>query len=71
MQRIGCTIVKSWELIRLLEINDWTKSRQAGSHVTMTKQGKRNIIVPVHSGKDINKGILYSILKIAEIQRIK
>lgn len=58
------------ELIKLMKKNGWKLVRISGSHHILTKDGERPIPVPVHGKKDINKGLLKTILKQAEI-RIK
>jgi mRNA interferase HicA len=52
------------ELFKLLYTNGWVVTRQSGSHCIMhhpEKNGK--IIIPFHSGKEVKKGLLISILK--------
>jgi len=52
------------ELFRLLRKNGWIISRQSGSHIIMINQiRRRKIILPYHSGKEVKKGLLNSILK--------
>jgi predicted RNA binding protein YcfA (HicA-like mRNA interferase family) len=57
------------ELVRKLEADGWFSAGQTGSHRHFrhpTKQGL--VIVPVHAGKEIGKGLLHSILKKAGLK---
>jgi predicted RNA binding protein YcfA (HicA-like mRNA interferase family) len=52
------------ELLRLLNENGWTIIRQSGGHIIMANPGKKGkIIIPFHTGKEVKKGLLKSILK--------
>lgn len=60
------------ELFRLLKKDGWFEVRQKGSHVIMKHPTKLNIIpVPYHAGKEVKKGMLQAILKLAEIKTNK
>ncbi len=50
------------ELVKLLKKNGWTIERIKGSHFIMYK-GPKAISIPVHSSKDLPKGILNKLLK--------
>jgi mRNA interferase HicA len=54
------------ELIRVLERAGYTRTRQTGSHVILTKAGKRSIPVPVHP-RALKRGLQEAILKQAEL----
>ncbi len=54
------------ELIKVLEKAGFTKARQTGSHVIMTKAGKWSIPVPVHA-KTLKRGLQEGIFKQAEL----
>jgi mRNA interferase HicA len=54
------------ELIRILEKAGYTRARQTGSHVILTKAGKRSIPVPVHP-KTLKRGLQEAIFKQAEL----
>lgn len=54
------------EMISLLEENDFTFSRQGGSHKIFRKKGFPPISVPCH-GKDLKRGLTARILKDAGI----
>lgn len=50
----------------------WYEIRQKGSHVIMKHPVKSNIIpVPFHASKEMKKGTLQAILKLAEIETNK
>ncbi len=64
--------MKSSELLRLLKKDGWLVVRQAGSHIRMKHPTKQNqLTVPFHSGKEVKKGTMQSILKDAEIKTNK
>jgi len=50
------------ELVRLLEKDGWVLDRIKGSHHIMIKDNK-TLSVPVHSSKDLGKGLLNKLLK--------
>jgi len=50
------------ELVRLLEKDGWVLDRIKGSHHIMIKDNK-TLLVPVHSSKDLGKGLLNKLLK--------
>lgn len=57
------------ELDKLLKSNGWFPVRSKGSHVQYQhKEYPNTIAVPNHSGKDIKKGTLNSILKQAGLK---
>jgi len=56
-------IFKPGEIIRLLEKNGFVKISQEGSHVKMRNQENTTIIIPVHSNKDLKKGLAFAILR--------
>ncbi len=60
--------MKHSELLRILKKNGWYEIRQKGSHIIMQHPTKPNIIpVPYHASKEVKKGTLQAILKLAEI----
>lgn len=64
--------MKSSELVRLLKKDGWFEVRQRGSHIIMQHPVKRNIVpVPFHASKEVKKGTLQAILKLAEIETNK
>lgn len=50
------------EMLKLLKKYGWKVERQEGSHCQLFKNGKR-ITVPIHSNKDLKKGLEQRILK--------
>ncbi|OKP04518.1 type II toxin-antitoxin system HicA family toxin [Xenorhabdus eapokensis] len=50
--------MSSTELIKRLMANGWTKARQDGSHITLTKPGITKIITVPHPRKDASKGVI-------------
>ncbi|AXC15085.1 hypothetical protein ACPOL_5841 [Acidisarcina polymorpha] len=57
------------ELVRRLEADGWYRTGQTGSHRHFrhpTKEGL--LIVPMHAGKEIGRGLLHSILKKAGLE---
>ncbi|EBA1658104.1 type II toxin-antitoxin system HicA family toxin, partial [Salmonella enterica] len=48
----------SAELIKRLIADGWVKTRQNGSHVTLTKPGVAKIISVPHPRKDSSKGVI-------------
>lgn len=55
--------------ITALEKIGFHVTRQKGSHVRMQHEDGRVITIPVHSGKNLGKGLLRKILRDAEISR--
>lgn len=61
--------MKSSELLRLLKKDGWYEVRQKGGHIIMQHPVKHNIVpVPFHASKEVKKGTLQAILKLAEIE---
>ncbi len=57
-------MVKYNELLRILRKDGWYTIRQKGSHILMKHPIKKGqLSVPYHSGKEVKKGLLRSILK--------
>jgi len=53
-------------------MDGWYEVRQKGSHIIMQHPTKPNIIpVPFHGSKEMKKGTLRQILKMAEIETNK
>ncbi len=64
--------MKSRELLKLLKQNGWYELRQSGSHIIMEHSTNKNkISIPFHTSKEIKKGTLKAILKLAEIKTNK
>lgn len=54
-------------LVKLLQQNGWVLDRVSGSHHKLVKGG-RHIVVPVHAGKDLARGLELAILKKAGLR---
>jgi predicted RNA binding protein YcfA (HicA-like mRNA interferase family) len=66
------TFMKSSELLRLLKRDGWFEVRQKGSHIIMRHPVKPDMIpVPFHASKEMPKGTLRQILKMAGIKTDK
>jgi predicted RNA binding protein YcfA (HicA-like mRNA interferase family) len=64
--------MKSSELLRIIKKHGWYEVRQKGSHIILRHPTKTNIIpLPFHSSKEMKKGTLRAILKLAEIETNK
>lgn len=57
------------EVINVLEKLGFQVMRQKGSHVRMQHEDGRVVTIPVHSGKNIGRGLLRKILRDVEITR--
>ncbi len=55
-------VVKTRELIRVLENLGFFKHHQVGSHAQFKHPDGRRTTVPVHVGKDLNRGTLRGII---------
>jgi len=55
------------ELLKILKAHGFREARQSGSHVIMRHPDGRRTVVPVHSGKDLGKGLLRKILRETEL----
>ncbi len=62
-------MLKTNVLVRALEKAGFRIVRQKGSHVRMKHPDGRVVTVPVHSGRDIGRGLLRKILRDAELTR--
>lgn len=51
------------EFCRVLSRNGWQEIRIRGSHHTWHKPERGNVTVPVHSGRDLGRGLLAALLK--------
>jgi predicted RNA binding protein YcfA (HicA-like mRNA interferase family) len=61
--------VRPQELVRILEADGWFSTGQTGSHGQFRHPSKPGLlIVPMHAGKEIGKGLLHSILKKAGLK---
>jgi predicted RNA binding protein YcfA (HicA-like mRNA interferase family) len=51
------------EMCRALERNGWKHVRTKGSHFRYAKPGQADIVVPVHGGKSLKRGMQQAIMK--------
>jgi predicted RNA binding protein YcfA (HicA-like mRNA interferase family) len=69
LQYASKTTVKPQELVGILEEDGWYSTGQTGSHRHLRHPEKPGLlVVPMHSGKKIGKGLLHSILKKAGLK---
>lgn len=59
--------LKAPKLIKILHKMGFVKIRQAGSHSFFKHPDGRTTVVPIHSGKDIGRGLLRAILDDIEL----
>ncbi len=57
------------ELIKILNKMGFEVIRQRGSHIYMKHKDGRCTIVPLHSGRDIGRGLLKRILNEIDVSR--
>ena len=62
-------LLSSKELCRFLEKEGFIVIRQKGSHKFYRHPDGRTTVVPIHSGKDIKRGLLKGILEEIKINR--
>ena len=55
------------QVIRILNKKGFVQVRQSGSHAIFKHANSRRTTVPVHSSKDLGKGLLRQIMKDASI----
>ena len=51
------------ELLSFLLRNGYIESRQTGSHLILKHPERKTVVVPMHRGKDLPKGLFLRILK--------
>ena len=59
--------VTARDVVRVLEGIGFESVRQRGSHARFKHADGRTVTVPIHSGKDIGRGLLRKILRDAEL----
>ncbi|MEA2065458.1 MAG: type II toxin-antitoxin system HicA family toxin [Patescibacteria group bacterium] len=64
-------VLKSNELVKILNKMGFYKHHQVGSHAQFKHTDKRRTTIPIHSGKDIRAGTLKSILRDIELSTEK
>lgn len=56
--------VTAQELVRFLKAQGFTEDRQSGSHLTLWHKDRQiTVTVPMHTGRDIGRGLAIRILK--------
>ena len=61
-------VISGKKLCKILEKKGWSLVRIQGSHFIYGRSdNEKLIVVPVHGNKDLNPGLLMSIMKIANI----
>ena len=60
-------VLKARDLIRVLNLLGFYKTRQSGSHAFFKHIDGRVTLVPIHAGKDISKGLFKKILNEIEL----
>ena len=75
MQPVGCILclylkegMTGKKIIKLLLKHGWRIDRINGSHHVLKKPGNQLLIVPIHSNRDMKKGLVNSILKQAGLK---
>ena len=51
------------ELLTFLLRRGYIESRQTGSHLILKHPDRKTVVIPVHRGKDLPKGLFLRILK--------
>ncbi|MFH1390855.1 MAG: type II toxin-antitoxin system HicA family toxin [Candidatus Diapherotrites archaeon] len=51
------------QLVKIIENLGYKFLRQKGSHATYVSPEKRIVVIPIHSGKKIDRGLLLKIIK--------
>ena len=62
-------LLSSKELCRFLEKEGFEQVRQKGSHRYYRHPDGRSTVVPIHSGKQISRGLLKGILQQIKLER--
>lgn len=61
-------MLKVKQLIRIIERDGWVQSRTSGSHRIFIHRHKKGIIIiPYHGNRNLPKGLVIEILKMAGI----
>jgi predicted RNA binding protein YcfA (HicA-like mRNA interferase family) len=60
-------LISGKSMCSLIEKIGFFRVRQKGSHVFMTHPDGRNVVVPVHKGEDLGRGLIRTILKEADL----
>jgi len=60
-------VIKSKDLLKVLQKMGFTKYHQAGSHIQLKHSDGRRVTVPLHPNKEIRRGTLKGIIDDIEI----
>ncbi len=60
-------ITTARKLTRFLKKHGFVEQRQTGSHLILVKKNHENLVIPLHQGKDLGRGLIFQILKKAQI----
>jgi predicted RNA binding protein YcfA (HicA-like mRNA interferase family) len=61
-------VLSGRKVVRVFQRAGWYEDRQEGSHVILKKEGKFcNLSIPVHSGKNVKRGLLRKQIARAEM----
>ncbi len=60
-------ILRGEEIVKLLQSIGFEKIRQKGSHVYLRHPDGRSTVVPIHKGRDIDRGLLRKIIRDVEL----
>ena len=59
--------LKAAELLTILQRHGFVRVRQSGSHAILRHPDGRRVTVPLHAGRDLGRGLLFQILKDAQL----
>ena len=60
-------ILRGEEIVKLLQSIGFEKIRQKGNHVYLGHPDGRSTVVPIHKGRDIDRGLLRKIIRDVEL----
>jgi predicted RNA binding protein YcfA (HicA-like mRNA interferase family) len=63
------TPLKAEIVIKILEDTGFSFIRQTGSHVIMQDLDGRSVVIPVHPGEELGRGILRAIIRQSGLTR--
>lgn len=66
---VSLPTVNAQQIIKILQKLGFKITRQKGSHIRLKHGDDRVVTVPVHSGKNLGKGLLLKILRDVQISK--
>ncbi|BAW97159.1 hypothetical protein NIES970_21050 [[Synechococcus] sp. NIES-970] len=66
---VSLPTVNAQQIIKILQKLGFEITRQKGSHIRLKHGDGRVVTVPVHSGKNLGKGLLLKILRDVQISK--